>query len=93
MNLIYIPPKCDKCSEFADRFSAADSEGQGAVAGAARSLHDADQIVIVRKGEQPNIVRLTWEKFREGESDRFCDLIRVPGYPMFESAALPGGRR
>lgn len=67
--------------------------GQGAVAGAARSLHDADQIVIVRKGEQPNIVRLTWEKMREGESDRFCDLVRVTGYPMFESAALPGGRR
>jgi replicative DNA helicase len=58
-------------------------KGQGAVAGTARSLHDADQIIILRKTEQDNLVRATWEKMREGDSDRFVDLVRVPGFPMF----------
>ena len=57
--------------------------GQGAVAGTARSLHDADQIIIIRKGDDENMVRMTWEKMREGEGDRFIDLYRVQGFPMF----------
>lgn len=60
-------------------------KGQAAIAGTARSLHDADQIVVIRKTEQANVVRLTWEKMREGEGDRFVDLVRVPGFPMFKS--------
>lgn len=62
-------------------------KGQGAVAGTARGLHDADQIIIIRKGDGQNTVRLTWEKMREGDSDRFVDLVRVPGFPMFEGIA------
>jgi replicative DNA helicase len=62
-------------------------KGQGAVAGTARALHDAGQIVIMRKGENENTVRLTWEKMREGEGDRFADLVREPGFPMFRNAA------
>lgn len=62
-------------------------KGQGAAAGPARALHDADQIIIVRKSEDNTSVRLTWEKQREGEADRFVDLVRVKGFPMFANAA------
>jgi len=63
-------------------------KGQGAVAGTARSLHDADQIIIARKNkDSANTVRLTWEKMREGESDRFLDLVRIQGFPMFKGMA------
>lgn len=62
-------------------------KGQGAVAGTARSLHDADQIIIIRKNDNPNSVRLTWEKMREGEGDRFLDLTRIQGFPMFQNSA------
>jgi replicative DNA helicase len=59
-------------------------KGQGAVAGTARALHDADQIVVISKlDENGTTVRLTWEKMREGAADRFVDLVRVPGFPMF----------
>jgi replicative DNA helicase len=59
-------------------------KGQGAMAGTARSLHDADQIIIMRKHEsQENVVRLTWEKMREGGADRFMDLVKLPDLPAF----------
>jgi replicative DNA helicase len=64
--------------------------GQAAMAGTARSLHDADQIVIMRKVEETeNKVRLTWEKMREGGADRFLDLIKIPGFPTFGPAVIP----
>lgn len=64
--------------------------GQAAMAGTARSLHDADQIVIMRKIEgQENGVRLTWEKMREGGADRFMDLVKLPGFPTFGQADKP----
>lgn len=60
--------------------------GQGAVAGTARALHDADQIIVISKIENnENMVRLTWEKMREGAADRFVDLVKINGYPMFGS--------
>jgi replicative DNA helicase len=59
------------------------AKGQSAVAGTARSLHDADQIIVMRKGENENVVRLTWEKMREGGADRFMDLVKLPGLPAF----------
>jgi replicative DNA helicase len=59
------------------------AKGQSAVAGTARSLHDADQIIVMRKGESENVVRLTWEKMREGGADRFMDLVKLPGLPAF----------
>lgn len=63
-------------------------KGQGALAGSARKLHDADQIIIMRKNEEkPGTVRLTWEKMREGEADRFIDLVKLPTFPAFENCA------
>ena len=67
--------------------------GQAAMAGTARSLHDADQIVIMRKVEGlENVVRLTWEKMREGGADRFMDLVKLPKYPTFEARVRPAQR-
>lgn len=63
-------------------------KGQASVAGTARGLHDADQIIVMRKHESAeNVVRLTWEKMREGEGDRFLDLVRIPGLPAFGQVA------
>jgi len=68
-------------------------KGQGAVAGTARSLHDADQIVIMRKHEsQENVVQLLWEKMREGAAKRAMNLVLLPGLPMFgpaDSSSIP----
>lgn len=67
--------------------------GQAAMAGTARSLHDADQIVIMRKVEtEENVVRLTWEKMREGGADRFLDLVKIPGFPTFGPKDIPARR-
>lgn len=68
------------------------AKGQSAVAGTARSLHDADQIIIMRKQEgddDENIVRLTWEKMREGGADRFMDLVKLPNFPVFGEKTRP----
>lgn len=67
--------------------------GQGAVAGSARSLHDADQIIVMRLDDNATravgggnkTVVLTWEKLREGEANRFARLVKLAGYPMFGS--------
>lgn len=60
-------------------------QGKAGLSGSARKLHDADQIVIMRRHpDDPKKVRLTWEKMREGESDRFLELVRVQGFPAFE---------
>lgn len=65
-------------------------KGQGAVAGTARSLHDADQIIVMRKHDSlDNVVRLTWEKMREGSADRFLDLVKLPGLPSFGPVTAP----
>lgn len=66
-------------------------KGQGSLAGSARKLHDADQIVIIRKGDNPNTVRLTWEKMREGEADRYVDLVKLQKYPVFENMSKGRG--
>lgn len=60
--------------------------GKAGLSGSARKLHDADQIVIVRKGDNDNTVRLTWEKMREGESGRIVDLVKLQGFPVFKDA-------
>lgn len=70
-----------------------DTSGQGAVAGPARSLHDADQIVVMREekaasamtGKKNKVITLTWEKMREGEAGRFMNLVKLAGFPMFAS--------
>jgi len=61
-------------------------QGKAGLSGSARKLHDADQIVIMRKGEAANTVRLTWEKMREGESDRILDLVKLQTFPVFKDA-------
>lgn len=64
---------------------AGDTKGQAAVAGTARVLHDADQITVIRKTDRQEVVRMTWEKMREGDPNRFIDLVRINGFPMFGS--------
>jgi replicative DNA helicase len=61
------------------------AKGQSAMAGTARSLHDADQIVIMRKHiEKPNVVVLTWEKMREGGTEQGVELVKLQGFPTFK---------
>lgn len=71
---------------------AGERGGQGAVAGPARNLHDADQIIVMRldeaatkmPGAQGNkTVLFTWEKMREGEAGQFMRLLKLAGYPIF----------
>jgi replicative DNA helicase len=62
-------------------------KGQAAVAGAADNLHDADEIIVIRKGTAENTVTLTWEKNREGSGDNFVSLVKKPGFPVFVSSA------
>jgi hypothetical protein len=64
------------------------TKGQASIAGTARSLHDADQIIVMRKNEsEENMVRLTWEKMREGSADRWLDLVKSPEFPTFGEKA------
>jgi len=76
-----------------------ETKGQGAMAGTAHELHNADQIVIMRKSDRPNVVTLTWEKLREGEGNRIMELVKLPGLPAFgdaapvERQAAPNGNR
>lgn len=61
--------------------------GQAAMAGTASSLHDADQIVIMRRDEHDeNIVNLIWEKNREGGTGQGVRLVKIPGFPTFKLA-------
>ena len=62
------------------------SGGQAVMAGTAKSLHDADQIVIMRKHpDHENVVVLTWEKNREGGANSVIQLIKIAGFPTFGS--------
>lgn len=58
--------------------------GQAAAAGSGKSLHDRDEIMIMRTddGDQ-EIVFITWEKNREGSAKRGFKLLRAKGYPAF----------
>jgi replicative DNA helicase len=60
------------------------------VSGSHKVAHDADQIAILTKGtpdnpDELNTVTLTWEKMREDDGSRSIRLIKVPGFPSFES--------
>lgn len=64
------------------------ANGQGALGGTGRSLHDADEIIVLRKDEsKPNTVNAMWAKNREGRADCFISLVRKPGFPVFVDAA------
>ncbi len=58
--------------------------GMEKLSGSGKLMYDADQIIfMVEDKEGDNIVRLVWDKMREGDGDRFMRLVRRPGYPAF----------
>lgn len=62
------------------------AKGQTALAGSARMLHDADQILIMRADEaNKQRVTVTWEKNREGINNRYFELQRAQGFPAFQT--------
>ena len=85
------------------------TKGQAAAAGSGKSLHDRDEIMIMRTNqEDKRLVDITWEKLREGDGGRFMQLVKSNGYPAFfdkareanaqqparaATAQAPGGRR
>jgi replicative DNA helicase len=58
---------------------------QADLAGSVRVMYDADQIIIMRKGDaNSNVVNLKWSKFREGEMPQNgIQLAKMPGFPAF----------
>jgi replicative DNA helicase len=67
-------------------------EGQTALAGSGKKMHDADEIIIMRRAkENSRIVTLTWEKNREGNAKRFIQLYQQENYPAF--SAYTQGRK
>jgi replicative DNA helicase len=64
-----------------------ETDGQGAAAGTAHELHNADEIVRMKlKRGTTNVVGLTWVKLREPSgAGNYLELIRSPkGFPAFE---------
>jgi replicative DNA helicase len=60
------------------------SVGMEKLSGSGKLMYDADQIIfMVQDDEGENIIRLVWDKMREGDGDRFMRLVRRPGYPAF----------
>ena len=63
-------------------------KGQAAAAGSGKSLHDRDEIIIMRRNEgNENLVDVRWEKLREGDGSRIMQLVKRLGYPAFGSLA------
>lgn len=60
-------------------------DGQGALAGTGKELHNADDIMVMRQdAKNPRQIVVNWAKLREPESPgRTMFLIRRPGFPMF----------
>ena len=58
--------------------------GMEKLSGSGKLMYDADQIIFMTQDEEADtVIRLTWDKMREGDSDRFMKLVRKPGYPVF----------
>jgi replicative DNA helicase len=76
-------------------------KGQAVAAGSGKSLHDRDEIMVMRTDESNEmVVNIKWEKMREGEGKRIMKLMKSPGYPSFmdvatpaQTAQRPGGAR
>jgi replicative DNA helicase len=74
--------------------------GQAAAAGSGKSLHDRDEIILMRSDpDDKKIVYVKWEKMREGLNKRSFQLLREQGYPAFHdlvkekpNAQRPGGK-
>ena len=71
---------------------ASTNKGKHYLSGSAKVIFDADQIVFITKHqpafgekEEPNVITLTWDKVREGDSNRFMHLVRVEGFPAFKN--------
>lgn len=68
-------------------------EGQTALAGSGKKMHDADEIIIMRRDKSnTRLVTLTWEKNREGSAKRFIQLYQQDKYPAFTQYS-PGQAR
>ena len=64
-------------------------KGKASLAGSARKLHDADEIIILRSSsELPDVVLLTWEKNREGANVGCISLLKSRKYPFFGNMAI-----
>lgn len=60
--------------------------GKANLAGSARKIFDADQIVVLKHdANSKERVYLTWDKFREDETDQGVELQKVAGFPLFVS--------
>jgi replicative DNA helicase len=60
------------------------------LSGSGKHSYDADQVVFITKpNPDVNVVNLTWDKMREGDGDRFCELVKLPGLPAFADKAKP----
>ena len=58
--------------------------GMEKLSGSGKLMYDADQIIFMTADDEADtVIRLTWDKMREGDSDRFMKLVRKPGYPVF----------
>jgi replicative DNA helicase len=65
---------------------AGDNKGMTGMSGSGRKLHDADEIIFMRRDtSNTRLVTLTWEKNREGASKRFFQLMQQQEYPAFVS--------
>lgn len=58
------------------------------VSGPTAIHHDADQIAILTKGDDENIIELQWEKMREGGEKDHLFLVKEPGLPSFQCKAM-----
>jgi len=68
----------------------ATAKGQTAAAGSGKSLHDRDEVIIMRKDAvNENLIVATWEKLREGDGDRVMKFLKLPGFPSFGSVVKP----
>ena len=60
------------------------SVGMEKLSGSGKLMYDADQIIFMTEDKEgENVIRLVWDKMREGDGDRFMRLVRKPGYPIF----------
>jgi replicative DNA helicase len=73
-------------------------KGKAGLAGGARKLHNADEIVLITQSEdkdKPNLFLATWDKNREGAKGLCAPLVRAPEFPFYTDyvSDLPRGRK
>ena len=62
--------------------------GMTGLSGSARKLHDADEVIIMRRDkDNEKLITCTFEKNREGSAKRFFQLVQQAAYPAFSSVA------